>query len=162
MLKFLKSVLGYSLSYGILLIVFGSIFFALLSATRSLFNSFIQILPNDNSLFFLILDFDYRNFLLSFFISFFLSFIIFLVSITILIFSRNKLGEKNFMSLNIGLYNIVTAIFFTLILVLWLDEQGFMIATSIISFLALLLPLTKRIWKYQFQENQFEQSKQKE
>lgn len=150
MLKFLKSVLGYSLSYGILLIVFGSIFFALLSATRSLFNSFIQILPNDNSLFFLILDFDYRNFLLSFFISFFLSFIIFLVSITILIFSRNKLGEKNFMSLNIGLYNIVTAIFFTLILVLWLDEQGFMIATSIISFLALLLPLTKRIWKYQF------------
>ncbi|WP_142433197.1 hypothetical protein [Enterococcus mundtii] len=162
MLKFLKSVLGYSLSYGILLIVFGSIFFALLSATRSLFNSFIQILPNDNSLFFLILDFDYRNFLLSFFISFFLSFIIFLVSITILIFSRNKLGEKNFMSLNIGLYNIVTAIFFTLILVLWLDEQGFMIATSIISFLALLLPLTKRIWKYQFQENQFELSKQKE
>lgn len=162
MLKFLKSVLGYSLSYGILLIVFGSIFFALLSATRSLFNSFIQIIPNDNSLFFLILDFDYRYFLLSFFISFFLSFIIFLVSITILIFFRNKLGEKNFMSLNIGLYNIVTAIFFTLILVLWLDEQGFMIATSIISFLALLLPLTKRIWKYQFQENQFEPSKQKE
>lgn len=162
MLKFLKSVLGYSLSYGILLIVFGSIFFALLSATRSLFNLFIQIIPNDNSLFFLILDFDYRNFLLSFFISFFLSFIIFLFSITILIFFRNKLGEKNFMSLNIGLYNIVTAIFFTLMLVLWLDEQGFMIATSIISFLALLLPLTKRIWKYQFQENQFEPSKQKE
>ncbi|EKZ0430609.1 hypothetical protein LF858_05640 [Enterococcus lactis] len=162
MFKFIKSVLGYSIAYGVLLFGFGGLLFVLLSTTKSLFDSLIKSIPNKNSLFFEILKFNYRDFLPSFLISACFSLAVFVVSVMILISFRNKMSVNTFTNLGIGLYNVVTAIFFTLMLVLWLNEKGFMIATTIVSFLALLLPMTKRIWKNQFPENPHEQSKQKQ
>ena len=59
---------------------------------------------------------------------------------------KPRFSSNVFSKLNRFLWTLITALFLTLTLIFWLDEKGFMIATSIVSFFALLFPLSKRFW----------------
>ena len=76
--------------------------------------------------------------------------------------TKERFNPQILSRINQLMFTVLTALFLTLTLVFWLDEKGFTIATSIISFFALLFPLSKRFWDSQNFEQVASKEKQSE
>lgn len=162
MSKLLKKILkfvAYTIAWFFFLTIVLLLLLVVISLFRDLFRG-VSVFANPNSMFneLIKIEFSYLIYsaVLSFFISFF--FIIFVAIIS------EKFGKKHPVEVQrkraAFLWNGTTALFLTLTLIFAFDEKGFTIATSIVSFFALLWPLTKEFWMEQFPLNQFEKDKQ--
>lgn len=106
----------------------------------------VNFIPNENSIFYDIASINFSDFISAVFVSFMICVSFMFVCLMALTIFKPRFSSNVFSKLNRFLWTLITALFLTLTLIFWLDEKGFMIATSIVSFFALLFPLSKRFW----------------
>lgn len=117
------------------------ILFMIIEAIR-----FLNYIPNKDSIFYDLLEFQFSDLLVAALVSFILCMLFLAICIVFMSIVYNRMAPQKFRSFGRIVMSVLTALFFTCTLMFWLDEHGFTIATSIISFFALLFPLTKDIW----------------
>ncbi|MEB7428340.1 hypothetical protein NGC25_13840 [Enterococcus faecalis] len=135
------TILGYTLaSLLALILVIAFMWFAGFSLT------FIRFIPNKDSIFYEFTHINYSNILPSAVVSFILCFTFMFIYSILRSFFLEKVIPQSLSHVDHFVWTILTTLFLTLTLIFWLDERSFTIATSVISFFALLFPLSKRFW----------------
>ncbi|WP_128704548.1 hypothetical protein [Enterococcus faecalis] len=135
------TILGYTVSY---LVALSLVIVFMMFISYSL--TFIRFIPNKDSIFYEFTRFDYLNLFPAARVSFILCLTFIFIYSLIRSFFLEKINSQSLSRIDHFVWTILTALFLTLTLIFWLDERGFTIATSVISFLALLFPLSKRFW----------------
>lgn len=147
-MKPLKSILQTLFGYVILAAV-SSIFIFIFIFSIGLGLTFIKFIPNKHSIFYEVASINYLEFFSALLVSFMICLTVMVVYSFIFVLIRERLKPQTLSRINQLMLTVLTALFLTLTLIFWLDEKGFTIATSIISFFALLFPLSKRFWDSQ-------------
>ncbi|HHX0198636.1 TPA: hypothetical protein ACU3U3_003332, partial [Enterococcus faecalis] len=135
------TILGYTIAY---LFALSLVIVFMLFISYSL--TFIRFIPNKDSIFYEFTRFDYLNLFPAASVSFILCLTFIIIYSLLRSFILEKVYLQSLSRVDHFVWTILTALFLTLTLIFWLDERGFTIATSVISFLALLFPLSKRLW----------------
>lgn len=153
--------IGYIIIPGFVAFFFSAFSLLFISITLQLLKSLLNSLPNKDAMVFKIVDFNFSDLLPSILYSFLFTLVFHITSMICLTLLMKPL-RKYFDTLAKGLWNFSTVLFLTLVLISWLSESSFMIATAVISFSALLTPLTKKYWESQFPENLAKEKSSKE
>lgn len=154
MKKKLKEIMLLTFNLGI----FSVLIILLLLTAISLFSMTIDILnvlltfnENKNAMIFDLIDFNYKQLIFASIAGFIYAAVFLLVSNFLLVFfSVFKKNIHKSKDIAKKLWTISTVIFFVCTLLFWLDEKGFMIATTIISFAALIKDPLKIFWESRF------------